>query len=122
MVTRGESGRYPLTRLADILAAYRDGVVRDANGFGFTPQVRGLVRFRELNLIGDWPLRGRFDLIFCRNVMIYFDDQTQNRIWGRFAQSLQPGGTLCIGHSERVDTEQHPFSLVGQTVYSRRAA
>jgi chemotaxis protein methyltransferase CheR len=66
--------------------------------------VRGLVAFRELNLIGQWPMRGRFDVIFCRNVAIYFDDPTQERLWGRFAAALVDGGRLYVGHSERVQT------------------
>ena len=65
-------------------------------------ELRALVTFNELNLIGDWPMKGRFDVIFCRNVAIYFEDDTQARLWSRFAPLLQPGGTLYIGHSERV--------------------
>jgi chemotaxis protein methyltransferase CheR len=65
-------------------------------------EVRDLVSFRELNLIGDWPMAGRFDAIFCRNVAIYFDDATQARLWERLAGKLAPGGVLYIGHSERV--------------------
>ncbi|WP_395650433.1 CheR family methyltransferase [Brevundimonas sp.] len=64
--------------------------------------LRDLVSFRELNLIGDWPMRGRFDVIFCRNVVIYFDDATQERVWSRFTPLMNPGATLYIGHSERV--------------------
>jgi chemotaxis protein methyltransferase CheR len=65
-------------------------------------QARTLVTFNELNLIGDWPMKGRFDAIFCRNVAIYFDDDTQARLWSRFAPLLPVGGVLYIGHSERV--------------------
>lgn len=64
--------------------------------------LRRLVAFRELNLIGDWPMRGRFDAVFCRNVVIYFDDATQERVWSRFLPLMNPGATLYIGHSERV--------------------
>jgi len=64
--------------------------------------LRQLVSFRELNLIGDWPMRGKFDVIFCRNVVIYFDDATQERIWKRFTPLMAPDATLYIGHSERV--------------------
>jgi len=64
--------------------------------------LRQLVSFRELNLIGDWPMRGKFDVIFCRNVVIYFDDATQERIWKRFTPLMTPDATLYIGHSERV--------------------
>jgi len=65
-------------------------------------EVRSLVAFRELNLIGDWPMQGRFDVILCRNVVIYFDEPTQEQVWSRFIPKMNPGGTLCIGHSERV--------------------
>ena len=63
---------------------------------------RELVSFRELNLMGDWPMKGRFNVIFCRNVVIYFEEETQARIWSRFTPLLAPGGRLYIGHSERV--------------------
>lgn len=65
-------------------------------------EVQSLVAFRELNLIGDWPMQGRFDAIFCRNVVIYFDEPTQEQVWSRFIPKMNPGATLCIGHSERV--------------------
>ena len=65
-------------------------------------ELRRLVAFRELNLIGDWPMKGRFDVIFCRNVAIYFDEATQERVWSRFTPLMNPGATLYIGHSERV--------------------
>jgi chemotaxis protein methyltransferase CheR len=64
--------------------------------------LRSIVVFRELNLIGTWPMRGKFDAIFCRNVVIYFEDETQTRLWSRFAPYLTPSGRLYIGHSERL--------------------
>ena len=66
------------------------------------PALRSLCSFKELNLIGDWPMKGKFDVIFCRNVVIYFDDATQERVWNRFTPLMNPGATLYIGHSERV--------------------
>jgi chemotaxis protein methyltransferase CheR len=77
--------------------------------------LRQLVAFKELNLIGDWPMRGQFDVIFCRNVVIYFDDATQARVWQRFVPLMTPGATLYIGHSERVSgvaaTQLEPCGL-----------
>ncbi len=64
--------------------------------------MRTMVAFRELNLIGDWPMKGRFDAIFCRNVVIYFEEATQSRIWSRFLPYMNKGARLYIGHSERV--------------------
>jgi len=60
------------------------------------------VSFRELNLMAAWPMRGPFDAIFCRNVVIYFDEPTQCRLWSRMLPILAAGGCLYIGHSERV--------------------
>ena len=85
------------------------------------PDARGLVRFRNLNLQGPWPMRGRFDVIFCRNVMIYFDNPTKERLVERFAEALVPGGSLYIGHSERVTGPAAGLlHSVGPTIYRRR--
>jgi chemotaxis protein methyltransferase CheR len=65
-------------------------------------ELRALVTFRKLNLIGNWPMHGLFHAIFCRNVVIYFDAETQAKVWGRFVPLLEPDGALYIGHSERV--------------------
>jgi chemotaxis protein methyltransferase CheR len=65
-------------------------------------ELRALVTFRKLNLIGNWPMQGLFHAVFCRNVVIYFNAETQARVWGRIAPLLEPGGALYIGHSERI--------------------
>lgn len=87
------------------------------------PEVQQLARFRSLNLLGDWPMQGQFDVIFCRNVMIYFDNPTKERLIQRFAEKLVPGGWLYIGHSERVTGPalEHVVSM-GPTIYRKRAA
>lgn len=84
------------------------------------PVARKLVRFRQLNLLRGWPFEGQFDVIFCRNVMIYFDDPTKERLVLRFAQQLRPGGFLYIGHSERVTGEASTMlRCVGPTIYQK---
>jgi chemotaxis protein methyltransferase CheR len=81
-------------------------------------EVMNLVSFRELNLIGEWPMSGRFDVVFCRNVVIYFDEPTQEQVWSRFIPALQPGAVLFIGHSERVTGPAAArFSSTGLTTY-----
>ena len=79
--------------------------------------------FKLLNLLGEWPLSRPFDVIFCRNVMIYFDQPTKERLVARLAAQLRPGGFLYIGHSERATgPAERELVQVGPTIYQRRAA
>ncbi|GIU67780.1 CheR family methyltransferase [Candidatus Phycosocius spiralis] len=79
-----------------------------------------LITFNVLNLIGPWPMKHKFDFIFCRNVAIYFDEQAQERLWARFAQATKAGAYLCIGHSERVTGPgERYFETAGLTTYVR---
>ena len=90
----------------------------DARGFEVSTEMRHLVSFRELNLIGQWPMKGKFDVIFCRNVTIYFDAPTRERIWDRFSGFMQPGSWFYMGHSERLaGPAAQKFSLEGTTAY-----
>jgi len=104
MVAEGKAGLYREDAVAPIpLDLRRKWLEKAGEGrWSVSEQLRRLVSFRELNLIGDWPMRGRFDVIFCRNVVIYFDEPTQEMIWKRFTPMMTPGATLYIGHSERV--------------------
>lgn len=125
MVAEGAAGVYSEDLLAPVPAASRKhfSPVAGAPGrFSADATLRRLVAFKELNLIGDWPMRGRFDVIFCRNVVIYFDDATQERVWGRFTPIVNPGGVLYIGHSERVTgPATHVLQPAGLTTYVKGA-
>lgn len=80
--------------------------------------VKELISFRELNLISTWPFKGKFDVIFCRNVVIYFDDPTQVKIWQRYADVMLKNGYLYIGHSERLSgPAKARFKNVGVTAF-----
>jgi len=82
------------------------------------PEVADMVAFEPLNLLAPtWSIGGPFDVIFCRNVMIYFDKSTQAQILQRFAPLLKPGGLLFAGHSENFTYISSVFRLRGQTVY-----
>ncbi len=82
------------------------------------PELRQLVSFKQLNLLGNtWPITGPFDVIFCRNVMIYFDKPTQGKILARFAPLMKPQGLLFAGHSENFLYATDAFRLRGKTVY-----
>jgi chemotaxis protein methyltransferase CheR len=106
VIASGREGVYPEGALADVSKALR------ARYFAADPAASGswriadeakrVVHFRTLNLNGDWPMQGLFQVIFCRNVVIYFDEQGQRVLWSRFASKLTPEGWLYVGHSERV--------------------
>ncbi len=94
------------------------GQGRNAGLVRLRPQVRALVTFRQLNLLAArWPIDTRFDAIFCRNVMIYFDQDTQRRVLQKLAARLAPHGLLFAGHSENFTHTSDLFRLQGKTVY-----
>ncbi len=85
------------------------------------PELRAAIEFLAVNLIrDDWPFRDPFDIVFCRNVMIYFDAPTQRRVLERIHRVMKPGGLLCVGHAENFGESRDLFTLKGKTVYERR--
>lgn len=110
VVAFGRAGLYDAETLEPVPREMRRRWFRparqaDAAGrmlFEVADEMRELVAFRELNLNGDWPMRGKFDAIFCRNVTIYFDMPTRERVWRRFCDFLEPGSWFYMGHSERL--------------------
>jgi chemotaxis protein methyltransferase CheR len=123
MIAEGKAGVYREDAVAPVpLDLRRKWFRKAAGGWEVAEELRHLTAFRELNLIGDWPMRGRFDVIFCRNVVIYFDEPTQERIWSRFAGVMEPDATLYIGHSERVTgAATGQFETTGLTTYALRS-
>jgi len=90
----------------------QDGLIR------MRPELREMITFRQLNLLSDdWPIRGPFDAIFCRNVMIYFDKATQGKILSRFVPLMKPDALLFAGHSENFTYVSNAYRLRGKTVY-----
>ena len=85
--------------------------------------IRRCVTFHELNLMAEWPMQFKFDAVFCRNVVIYFDVETQERLWPRFHSSLCDDGCFFLGHSERIaNPERFGFKSVGPTAYKKFSA
>ncbi|MGI3901830.1 MAG: protein-glutamate O-methyltransferase [Janthinobacterium lividum] len=121
VVKEGRAGLYDRAALEGVPPAEFKRFLRpDEKGgtFSVSDDLRRLVSFRELNLMAQWPMAGQFDVIFCRNVVIYFDEATQAKVWQRFSEKLVTGGTLCIGHSERLSGPAlNRFTNVGITIY-----
>jgi chemotaxis protein methyltransferase CheR len=85
------------------------------------PELRQYIEFLIINLIkDDWPFREPFDVVFCRNVMIYFDAETQRRVLERIHRVMKPGGILFVGHAENFSDSRDLFVLKGKTAYERR--
>lgn len=84
------------------------------------PEVHNLITYGRLNLLGKWPMRGPFHVIMCRNVMIYFNRQTQAELVSKFYDLLEPGGYLFLGHSESVSGKDHGFVNISPAVYQKR--
>lgn len=95
------------------------GQGKNAGMLRVVPDLQDLITFRQLNLMQPWPLRGPFDVLFCRNVVIYFGKETQRTLFNRFADVLAPGGHLFIGHSESLFKVSERFKLLGKTAYQR---
>jgi chemotaxis protein methyltransferase CheR len=117
------TGAYDETALETVSPAMRkqwfqEVDIQGRRKFQIDDRVKRLITFNELNLMAQWPFKGTFDVIFCRNVVIYFDEPTQMKIWSRFAGLLPESGHLYIGHSERVSGEaKHLFDNIGITTY-----
>ena len=87
--------------------------------FQMSPKLQSLIAFKSLNLLERWPMKGPFDAIFCRNVIIYFDRETQKNLIERYADLLAPGGILYVGHSESLFDVTKRFKLLGQSIYQK---
>jgi chemotaxis protein methyltransferase CheR len=126
MVAKGGAGIYEDSMLEAVSPALRSRWFRagpEAGLLAVDDELKRIVTFRELNLLGDWPMKGDFDVVFCRNVTIYFDADTREGLWSRIARRVVPGGTLYAGHSERiVGPALASFTHAGVTTYRRRAA
>lgn len=124
VLEKARAGVYPASRAEEIPEGLRRrflcrGAGSNTGSVRVRENLRSMVTFRPLNLMREWPMRGPFDVIFCRNVVIYFDKPTQRRLFERYAGILAPGGYLYVGHSETLFKVSDRFDLVGRTVYRK---
>jgi chemotaxis protein methyltransferase CheR len=121
MVATAAAGRYQIQRAEAIPADLRRAHVHriDDDTIEMGRELKSLITFRQLNLLGPWPMAGPFDIIFCRNVVIYFDKPTQRTLFDRYADLLTPDGHLFVGHSETLHNVTDRFAHVGRTIHRR---
>ncbi len=121
VVAHAKAGLYDAERAQSIPGRFRQrfATLQPDGRTSMNDVLRSLITFKPLNLLKEWPMSGPFDIIFCRNVVIYFDKPTQRSLFNRYADILRPGGWLTIGHSESLQNLTDRFQLVGRTVYRR---
>lgn len=125
VLERARAGVYSDEQIAPVSLPRRRrylqrGTGRNAGRWRVGEALRGLVRFNRLNLFDAWPMRGAFDVIACRNVIIYFDVAGKARLLRGFRDRLVPGGHLLLGHSESMPSGVDGFASCGRTVYRRQ--
>jgi chemotaxis protein methyltransferase CheR len=124
VLAKGQAGVYAADRVKDLSESRRSRFFRESHKNGATvytvaPDLRDLITFKQLNLMTPFPMKGPFDAIFCRNVIIYFDKDTQRDLFSRMARLQEPGAELFLGHSESLFKVSSEYSLIGKTIYRR---
>ena len=124
VLNKANSGLYELDRVKPLSLQQQSTYFTKVNidekpMFQVKDEIKKMISFRYLNLMEKWPFKGPFDVIFCRNVMIYFDKPTQERLVGRYFECLRPEGLLCIGHSESLTGINHKYRYLQPATYAK---
>ena len=124
MVQTASDGVYTEERVAGLDKAHLKKWVNRGKGehegkIRMSQELRDMITFKQLNLMDEWPLSGPFDFMFCRNVVIYFNKDTQRELFERYANLVADDGHLFIGHSESLNKVSTRFDLIGQTIYKK---
>ncbi len=122
VLKKARAGIYPLEDIEQLPKDYLSSFKYKKNSdMGQVKEgLRELVQFNRLNLLGPWPIKNKFDVIFCRNVVIYFNKETQKELFARLADQLNEGGYLFIGHSETLHGVSDRFVSKGRTIYQKK--
>jgi len=122
VLDRARKGLYPMTATDKIPKEYLreyclKGVRSHQGSLLIDRKIKDRVHFKPLNLNGDWPKMDKFDVIFLRNVMIYFDIETKRTLVNRLANMIKPGGYFIIGHSETLNSVSNRFTMLSPSIY-----
>jgi chemotaxis protein methyltransferase CheR len=124
VLSRAQRGLYGADRVQGfdprrLERVFTHGDDKRAPAYQVNPDVAELITFKQLNLMHQLPMKGPLDVIFCRNVVIYFDKDTQRELFARMAKLQRPGDLLFLGHSESLFKVSTDYALIGKTVYRR---
>ncbi|WP_281557228.1 protein-glutamate O-methyltransferase CheR [Thalassomonas sp. RHCl1] len=126
VLAKAKQGIYAKDKLDDLSSDikgqyFKQGTRENSGKVRVAQCLSKLITFKQLNLLHQWPMKGLFDVIFCRNVIIYFDKDTQQDLFARYYDYLKPGGLLILGHSENLGSYQSDFDNVGRTIFRKPA-
>ena len=124
VLATGKKGVYGIKRIEEIpsnlkKSYFYQGCGQSNQSVKVNDAIKNMITFKQLNLLHDWPMKGPFDAIFCRNVIIYFDKKTQQDLFARYYEMLAPGGLFFLGHSENLGNYQQYFENVGRTIFRK---
>jgi chemotaxis protein methyltransferase CheR len=125
VLSKGKKGVYKTDRIKDLSPEickrwFKNGSGDNEDNVKIDPSLADLITFKQLNLLHEWPVKGPFDVIMCRNVLIYFDKKTQKALVERFTELLRPGGLLILGHSESIAKSFGDLKLRGHTIFEKQ--
>ncbi len=125
VIATAQRGLYQLDRMNGVSDArlkrwFLKGRGENAGSVMVRPELKNYITFKQLNLMGEWPMKGKFDVIFCRNVVIYFDKPTQAILFDRYAEMMKDDAHLFVGHSESLFKVTKRYELIGHTTYRKR--
>ena len=115
-------GEYAASKLTELPVAYRQSYFTKVDGdtYAVKDEIKSMVLFKRLNLMADsYPLHGQFDAVFCRNVMIYFDAASREKVVNTMFRYVKPGGYFFIGHSESLKRENCLFQYIKPAIYRK---
>ena len=122
VLEKAQAGLYSDTQLEQVPDVFKRKFFRPTGDglYTVTPAIKELVMFRRLNLMNkEYPFKGQFQIIFCRNVMIYFDEPVRNELLQRYHRYLEPDGYLFIGHSESIGRDNKYFRFIRPAIYQK---
>lgn len=121
VLATAKAGRYSEDRVRGMPTKWRDKyLTQQADGeWSVNSDIARMISFKRLNLLEKWPMKGQFDMVFCRNVIIYFDKDTQRVLFDRLANQMASDSWLYIGHSETLHRVTQRYQGLGQTIYRK---
>jgi len=125
VLARASAGVYALERLNNVSKPrikrwFLRGKGDNSGSVKICSALRNMITFKQLNLMNDWPIKNQFDVLFCRNVVIYFDKPTQKILFSRYYHHIKDTGHMFLGHSETLYKVSDQFELIGQTIYKKK--